>query len=175
MEPQHTYETCLAWSLLYLAGEKPTLERELEILGHSLRFTKKDFTIGHLEAVKKQFRKLDLFIDSDFRSECNSVAQLRKAGNIDIHPCNVHNVIMDLFIDEAKLLPFILYVDAFVLYGYHHYPHFVVILGRKGNNVEILDPWDGRIKKVSEKELSVGMQLLKDYLGFAPRAILTKK
>ncbi len=175
MESQHTYETCLAWSLLYLAGEKPTLERELEILEHSLRFTKKDFTIGHLEAVKKLFRKLDLFIDTDFRSECNSVAQLRKAGNIEIHPCNVHNIIMDGLIDEVKLTPFLLYIDAFILYGYHHYPHFIVVLGRKGNNFEILDPWDGKMKKISEENLSIGMQSLKGCLGFAPRAILTKK
>src|SRR3989338_8493581 len=136
MEPQHTYETCLAWSLLYIAGEKPKLERELEILEHSLRFTKKDFTIGHLEAVKRLFKKINLFIDSDFRSECNSVAQLRKAGNIEIHPCNVYNIIMDGLFDEAKFMPFLLYIDAFVLYEYHHYPHFIIVLGREGDTFE---------------------------------------
>lgn len=82
---------------------------------------------------------------------------------------------MDLFIDEPKLPPFIIYVDVFVLYGYHHYPHFIVVLGRKGRKIEILDPWGGRFKKISDEELSAGILLLKKYLGFAPRTILVEK
>jgi len=175
VKPQHTYETCLAWSLLHLAGETSTLEKELELLLHSLKFTKKDFTIGHLEAVKDKFEKIDLYIDSEFRYECNSTAQLRKAKNISIHPCNVPAMVLDLFLDNEKALPLLLYIDAFFIYKQFHYPHYMVVLGRKDKKVRILDPWDGKEKELSEKELLQGMLLLSEHLGFPPRAIITKR
>lgn len=171
MRGQSTYESCLAWCLLYLAGEKQTLQREMEIVDHSLRFTKKDFTIGHLEAVSDKFKEMQLFIDTDFRHECNSVAQLRKSKNIRLDPCNVVAVV-PLYLEEARIKrPFIVYLDAFVLWGYRHYPHYIIVLKEEEEKYHILDPWDGKTRIVPEQQILDGMVMLKEYLGFAPRAI----
>ncbi len=175
MKGQHTYESCLAWCLLYLAGEEPLVDKEIEIVNFSLWYTKKDFTIGHLEAVKNKFKKIRLHIDTDFRFECNSTFQLRKSKNISICACNVLNVVQ-FILDESKIKrPIIVYLDAFALWQYRHYPHFIIILKKESSQYTILDPWDGKIRKVHENVILEGMLLLKNYLGFAPRAIIVHR
>lgn len=147
------------------------MEKELDIVNSSMRFTKKDFTIGHLEAVQDKFKEITLVIDTNFRRECNSVAQLRKSKKIRILPCAVQ-VIIPLFLEEVKeKYPLIVYLDAFALWEYKHYPHYVIILKAVNGNYHILDPWDGKKRIVPAQQFLEGVALLKEYLHFAPRAI----
>lgn len=174
MRAQSTYESCLAWCLLHLAEEEITKDKEIEIVEYSLRFTKKDFTIGHLEAVHDKFKKITLHIDADFRYECKSTAQLKNSANIHICPCDVL-ALMQFFDDKLLTQPVILYLDSFALWKQIHYPHYVIIIGKKDTKYTVIDPWDGKKKKVSEKVIHEGIKLLKNYLGFAPRLITTRK
>ncbi len=170
MNGQFTYEGCLAWCLQWLASEKPSLERELEILNYSLRFTKKDFTIGHLEAVHDNFKTIELEMDADFRYEFNSVVQLKKSKNIMVNVGNVLEL-FKFYLEAAKArLPMIIYLDAFALWRYRHYPHYVIVLRKQEKKFQIVDPWDGKKRIVPEEMIYNGIVALKA-MGFAPRII----
>lgn len=174
MHSQHTYESCLAWSLLYLSNKTPTLKKELEILNHSLTFSKKDFTIGHLEFMSKHFKEIWLFTDSQFKYEHNLTKRLKKSKNIKIYNENILNFLQK-YLQIGKIRhPLIIYTDAFAFWGYKHYPHYVILLNKKNNNFLILDPWNGKTKSVSKQTILNGIKLLKNYLNISPRIILAK-
>ena len=171
VKSQSTWESCLAWCLLYLAGEEPTKEKELMVIEYALRFTKKDFTIGHLEAVNALFKKITLHIDDASSYEWRSAAQLKKSKNIDIFPCDILNI-LDFYFTLSKVKqPVIIYLDAFALWKRYHYPHYVIVLSEHGKSYKILDPWNGKTRIVPKTLIRRGIIMLKEHLGFATRAI----
>lgn len=174
MSPQHTYESCLAWSLLHLADKKPTFKSEVEIVNQSLSFSKKDFTIGHLEAISAHFREIFLFIDKDFKYENNISTRLKQSQNIKIRNGNVLKF-LQAYLDIGKIRhPLIIYVDSYALHNQIHYPHYIILLKKQGNEFSILDPWNGKTRFVSQQTILNGVKLLKHHLGFAPRVILAR-
>ena len=80
---QTTYETCLACSLLQAVNKTNPItidqKTELEVINHSLRFSKDDFVSGHLDFIVKRFNvKIRRIVDNKlFLNYINKVKNKR--------------------------------------------------------------------------------------------------
>lgn len=160
---QSTYETCLAVSLLYLAGIVPNRKKEIEIWQKGWNF---NFLEGQLNAVSDQYSIfLNVFINSKMYS--NYIASYVRPNIHIFHQKIDSNFIFNL----AKENPIIVYLDNYFLQKKLHAPHFVVVLGTTAKSVKIFDPWDGRKKLISQNTLKKSIQSLQTYLQFSPVVI----
>lgn len=149
MTVQSTCEGCLAISLFHLIGLKATKEDEFSCLIHALKFSKWDFTKGHLDYIAKLTKT----------SLCRITEESTRINK--------------RFIDKIlKKSPLVLYTDAYVYHKVCSYPHFIVIVKKKKNGFyKIFDPWDGKYKMFSPKILSRSISSLRNKLKFTPQII----
>lgn len=146
---QKTCEGCLAVSLFYLLGLESTKEDEILCLTHALKFTKWDFTKGHLDYVAK-------------------------LTNIKLYRITEKSIKINVWLIDKLLRksPLILYTDFYVYHKILHYPHFIVVVNKKKNGLyKIFDPWDGKYKMSSPKMLSKSISSLRNKLKFIPQII----
>ena len=163
---QSTCETCLASSLLLLLNVEPSQKRELEILNHALKFSKRDFTIGHLDFVARKYNKRIITYVED-RKLVSTLKKLKFSKRIQI----ISKPVTLPLIKKLLYKPLIVYLDDFIFRKKFHYPHFVVIWSIDKNKFVITDPWDGKIKRVSFGFIEKGIDYLKNLLYFSPRLI----
>ncbi len=69
----------------------------------------------------------------------------------------------------------IIYIDCFYLYKILHAPHFVVALRQSKNMIEIADPGDGKIKKISVEIIKKGIDSLRSHMKYSPVLITFQK
>ena len=148
MDAQSTFEGCLAVCLLKLTNQKVTKKKELEIILHALKFSKWNFTEGHLDFFKKQ--KLKQIVEKKNKLSLSIIDELLKKSEV------------------------IVYTDAFAYWKIKHYPHFVLVKNKSGSSYKVFDPWDGKIKIMPRKTLSASSLSLRR-LGFSPQVIYRKK
>lgn len=167
---QKTCEGCLAVNLLNLTDINLTKEREMNILGYALKFSKKNFTIGHLDYIAKNAEYIGFFIDNQKVFEI--IKKLDFSGKIELFRKKITLRLIDKLI---KRQPVILYLDSFYLWGIKHYPHFVTIFENSGDKYEIFDPWDGERKFIKRKIISKSIIKLRNLLKVCPQAIQITK
>ena len=169
---QTTYESCLACCLLQGVDRTIpitiTRQDEFECLLYSLRFSKEDFVLGHLEFVAQRFNmNTTRFVEGNglYRRvremECSALIETRQA-DIDAQ----------LLEDLVERAPVITYLDAFHLFGCYHFPHFVTVLRRHRNAYVIFDTWDGFEKRVTANRLWAAIDSLRTHLRFSPQLVL---
>lgn len=163
---QTTCETCLAHSLLLLLNVEPNQEREMEILTHGLKFTKWNFSIGHLDFVARKYRKNISVHVEDIRL-ANLFKRLPVSKRITVFQSEID---LDL-IKKLIKSPLILYVNDYLFRKEFHYPHFIVVWKFDKNRFVVTDPWDGKIKRLTPNSLTQGIELLKNTLKFSPQII----
>ena len=84
---QTTYETCLACSLLQAVDKikpiKINQKIELEVINHSMKFSRDDFVIGHLDYIAKHFKvKIQRVVDNKpFLNYINKIRTSPKISN----------------------------------------------------------------------------------------------
>jgi len=170
-------ETCLAKCLMILLEktrkQKISNKYELELLIFSLKYERENIARGHLEKVSKDFKiNINWYADSkiffDFVKKMNLPKQISlMKGKINLN-----------FIDKLLEKPIILYIDRFPLwkkgddlYYRYHYPHFIIINKKIGGFYIIIDPDDGKIKKIGVKRLSKAIISLRNHLWISPQII----
>jgi ABC-type bacteriocin/lantibiotic exporter with double-glycine peptidase domain len=163
---QTTCETCLASSLLLLAGVKSNQNKEMEILTYGLKFTKWNFSIGQLDFVARKYRKTIVTYVED-RRLYNLFRRLPISERIKVVQANIGLKLIKRLVKR----PLIVYVDDYLFRKELHYPHFVVVWQLERNNFLITDPWDGKMKRLTPLSLSKGIKLLKNTLKFSPQII----
>ncbi|HLD16075.1 MAG TPA: hypothetical protein VJB94_05915 [Candidatus Nanoarchaeia archaeon] len=170
-------ETCLAKCLMILLeklnNKKIRDSYEIELLMFSLRYERENIARGHLEKVIKDFRvRVDWYADSkiffDFLNKIRLPMQLSF----------IHKKINLKLIDSLLERPIILYIDRFFLwkkefglYYKYHYPHFIIVNRKINNFYEVIDPDDGKVKKLSSKILLKAIMGLKIRLWMSPQII----
>lgn len=175
-------ETCLAKCLMILVekyrGIKIPDSKELDMLFYSLKYERENIARGHLEKITKDYElEVKWYVDSKiFTDFVKKTALSRK-----IHLINKK---IDLKLID-KLLPdqpLILYLDRFYLwekgselYYKYHYPHFVIVTKKLEDKYEIIDPDDGKVKKVPAKILSKTIIGLRNHLWISPQIIQLNK
>ena len=173
-------ETCLAKCLMILIeklkNKKIEDKYELDLLIFSLKYERENIARGHLEKVVKDFRvKIDWIADSKIFYDFVKKMQIPKDINLINEKINL------LLIDKLLKNPLIIYTDRFHLwkkgddlYYKYHYPHFIIITQKKGEDYEIIDPDDGRIKIIDAKSLGNAVNSLRNYLWISPQIIQVK-
>ncbi len=166
---QTTFETCLSVSLLNLLNVKISKKKELELFIHALKFSKKDFSIGHLDYVVKKFnKKLDLYVDEGV---CfNYIKQFTFSKKIFLIEEKINIKLVNKLLEKK---PTILYIDSYYLYKIAHYPHFIIVIKKVKEQYEIFDPWDGKIKQVPIKTISKAIISLRNHIKLCPKIIQT--
>jgi hypothetical protein len=169
---QTTYESCLACCLLQGVGLRMpitiTREAEFECLLFSLRFSKEDFVLGHLEFVARRFNISTTRIVEENKLY-RRVRDMKCSAQIETQQANVEAQLLEELLTRG---PVITYLDAFHLFGCYHYPHFVTVLRRHRDTYVIFDTWDGLEKRVLAKKLWTAIDSLRTYLRFSPQLLL---
>ena len=89
--------------------------------------------------------------------------------NLLIEKCNTPKItIIHKPVNLEFEAPFVLYLDSQVLGGYSHAPHFVIVGKIVGDICTIIDPWEGKRKRLSKEKLTEAISSLKYYLKYCP-------
>ena len=159
---QSTYESCLACCLLMLAGKGK--KDEIEIWKHGWKF---NYLIGQLNFVSSKYnRKVTAYIEI---KDYFNWLQLRNGRGVKLVNSRID---WKLIAKILKKQPVIIYFDGYYPYianlGYVHAPHFVVALKVVGEFIEVVDTYDGKIKKWKINDLKKGIISLRNHLKYSP-------
>ncbi len=170
-------ETCLAKCLMILLERslhKTIPDRyELELLIFSLKYERENIARGHLEKVVRDFKvNIDWHVDS--RIFFDFVKKMKIPQEVSLINETVNPKLIDTLLEK----PLIVYVDIFHLwekemglYYKYHYPHFVIVNRKVGNLYEIIDPDDGKMKRIDMRRLSKAISSLRNHLWISPQII----
>ena len=170
-------ETCLAKCLIILLEKSKNIivpkRYELELLVFSLKYARENIARGHLEKIVGDFKvKIAWIVDSRIFYRFIRRLHLPKTMQITQKPITLS------LIDSLLSSPLILYVDRFFLwkkaqglYHKYHYPHFIIVKRKVGSQYEIIDPEDGKAKRVSPTLLHNAIKSLKSRLWISPQVI----
>lgn len=158
---QTSCESCLPVCLLLLSEGETNQEKELSLLFAGLKGLRDSYAFGILEAfVSSYARPVTLFVDNKYFTNF-----LRKNNYSSL--INIVNKPVNLDFET----PSIVYLDSQVLGGYSHAPHFVIIEKMVGDVCYIIDPWEGKRKRVKKEKLTEAIKSLKYYLKYCPLVI----
>ncbi len=169
---QSTYEGCLACCLSQAVDRikpiKINQKIELDCINHSLKFSKYDFVMGHLDFISKKF-KLPIKRIVDHKEIYNFLQTLNFSGKIKTEVKKVNLKLIDKYLDKKPIIA----LDFYYLFrGFpFHYPHFITLLGKKEDTYHIYDTWDGKEKYIESDMLSEAIHSLRDYILFSPELI----
>lgn len=158
---QTSCESCLPVCLLTLGEIEISREKELQLLFDGLSGLKDSYAFGVLEAFVKTYNKeVTLFVDNKYftnflikKSNSPQITVVYKPVNLEFET------------------PFIVYLDSQVLGGYSHAPHFVIVEKIVGDICQIIDPWEGKRRRVKKEVSLASINSLKNYLKYCPLVI----
>ncbi len=174
-------ETCLAKCLMIVleqAGyKKIPSEYELELLIFSLKHERENIARGHLEKIVRNFRvKVSWYVDS--KVFFDFVRKMNLPQKISLIKERINLKLIDTLLEK----PLILYLDQVYLwnkkqglYYKYHYPHFIIVNRKIAEGYEIIDPDDGKVKKVEARQLSKAITSLRNHLWISPQIIQLKR
>ncbi len=172
---QKTCESCLSVCLMSLLdsqkGIKLDSQEEFNILIEGLKFTRLDFSTGHLVYLAKKFPELifEQYIDFDVFYEILNKLEVPKNLNMYSKKINLK------FLKEmVKENPVIIYLDMYTLERIYHYPHFVILQSINDENAIIYDPWSGEKIEIKTKTLMISISYFRNMLKISPKLIRIK-
>jgi len=167
---QTTSETCLPVcliSLLRYKGIKIKSSEELKILIAGLKFTKLDYSTGQLAYVCGKYKvNIEQYIDYLLFYEV--LSRLRYTKRLKLINKRID---LELLKRLTKNSPVIVYIDKYYLDRIYHYSHFVILKSINNKTSVILDPWDGKERKVETRLLIRAIQSLRNKLKISPKVI----
>lgn len=170
-------ETCLAKCLMILlekANHRTILDKyELELLIFSLKYERENIARGHLEKVVRDFKvNIDWYVDAKIFFDF--VKKMKIPPKVSLINEKVNLKLIDKLLER----PLILYVDIFHLwekemglYYKYHYPHFIIVNRKIDDFYEIIDPDDGKVKRIEQKRLSKAILSLRNHLWISPQIV----
>ncbi len=172
---QKTCESCLSVCLMSLLesqkGMKLEDEEEFNILFEGLKFTRLDFSTGHLVYLAKKFPKLTFEQYVDFDVFYKILSKLDIPENLKMYPKKINLKFLKEVTGES---PVIIYVDMFTLEGIYHYSHFVILTEIDDEKATIFDPWSGEKIEMKTKILMRSISYVRNMLKISPKLIRIK-
>jgi len=172
---QTTYESCLACCLLQAVDRVKPIEinqkLELDCVNHSMKFSKEDFVIGHLDFIAKQYNiPFKRIVDN--KQVHNYLKTLKFSKKIKTEVKKIDIKLIDKYIDKQPIIAIDFYylLKAFP----YHYPHFITVLGKKGDKYHIFDTWQGKERYIDREMLAEALYSLRDYILFSPEMIFSE-
>jgi len=172
---QNSCESCLSVCLISLLNYQKLIKlnkrEEFNILFNGIRFTRLDFSTGHLVYLAKKFPKIIFEQYIDFEIFHRILNKLKKPKNLKMYSKKI-----DLkFLKEiTKENPVIIYIDLFSLEKIYHYSHFVILKSINNKEAVIFDPMSGKKIKIKTKILMRSISYLRNMLKISPKLIRIK-
>lgn len=158
---QSTYETCLPCCLLMMS-EKGNKD-EIEIWKHGWKF---NYLVGQLNYVATKYKKdIEAYIENKYYF---NELQKQKGKNVRFVNKKINVELLKQLLEKGKV---IVYLDNYYLQKILHAPHFVVATRLVGKDIEIADPFDGKLKKVALSIINKGIISLRNHLKYSPVVI----
>jgi hypothetical protein len=155
---QSIYETCLACCLLMLTGK--SRKNEIEIWKHGWKF---NYLIGQLNYVASKYGKeIEAYVEN--KRYFNQLKK-QKGRGIKLVNKKIDAKLLSKLLENGKV---IIYLDNYYLQKILHAPHFVMALRRNKDLIEIVDPSDGKLKKISVGAIKKGIDSLRNHLKHSP-------
>ena len=170
IKEQFTCETCLPVCLIALLqykGVKTKDSEELKILVKGLKFTKLDYSTGQLVYVCDKYNvNIEQYVDHPIFYKI--LSKLRYTKKLKLINKKIDLGFLKKLTEDS---PIIVYMDKYYLDGIYHYSHFVILKSVDNKTSVILDPWDGKEKKIETGLLIRSIQSLRNKLKISPKAI----
>lgn len=172
---QKTCESCLSVCLMSLLESQKGIEledeEEFNILFEGLKFTRLDFSTGHLVYLAKKFPNLTFEQYIDFDVFYKILSKLDVPENLNMYSKKINLKFLKEMIEES---PVIIYIDIFTLEGIYHYSHFVILTKIDDEKTTIFDPWSGEKIEMKTKSLMRSISYVRNMLKIAPKLIRIK-
>ena len=175
IDKQRSCESCLSVCLMSLLDSQKGIrldeKEEFNILFEGLKFTRLDFSTGHLVYLSKKFPELtfEQYIDFDVFYEILNKLDLPK--NLMMYPKKINLKFLKEMTQEN---PVIIYIDMFTLEGIYHYSHFVILKEINDEKATIFDPWSGEKIEMKTKTLMRSISYIRNMLKISPKLIRVK-
>lgn len=175
IDKQRSCESCLSVCLMSLLDSQKGInlekEEEFNILFEGLKFTRLDFSTGHLVYLAKKLPNLifEQYIDFDVFHEI--LKKLDIPENLKMYSQKIN---LRFLKDITKKWPAIIYVDIFTLEGIYHYSHFVILKEIDDEKAIIFDPWSGEKIEMKTKVLMRSISYVRNMLKISPKLIRVK-
>lgn len=172
---QRSCESCLSVCLMSVLGSQKEIkledEEEFNILFEGLKFTRLDFSTGHLVYLAKKFPKLTFEQYIDFDVFYKILSNLDVPKNLKMYSKKIN---LNFLKKMTKESPVIIYVDMFTLEGVYHYSHFVILTEINDEKAIIFDPWSGEKIEMKTKILMRSISYIRNKLKISPKLIRIK-
>ncbi len=169
---QRTCESCLAVCMMSLLKSQKEInlskKEEYNILFEGLKFTKLDFSTGHLAYLAKKIPDVIFEQHIDFPVFYDVLKKLKLPENLKLHSTRIN---LKLLKELIKINPVIIYIDQYTLDGIYHYSHFVILSCINNDVALIHDPWTGEEIKLKTKNLMRSISYVRNRLKISPKLI----
>ena len=158
---QSTYETCLACCLLMVVDGKR--KDEIEIWKHGWEIGQ--YLIGQLNYVANKYGKsVEAYIENKYYF---NQLENQKEKKVKLINKKIDTKLLGKLLENG---PVILYSDRYNPdgAGYVHAPHFTLALEQKDKSFKIADPFDGKLKEISAKDVRKRIGSLRNHLKYSP-------
>lgn len=155
---QSTYETCLPCCLLMVVEKNK--KDEIEIWKQGWKF---NYLIGQLNYVANKYgQKFEVYVENKYYF---NRLEKQKGKGIKLVNKKIDVRLLSKLLKNSKI---VVYLDNYYIQKIIHAPHFLVALRRIKDRLEIADPFDGKLKKVSMNIISKGIISLRNHLRYSP-------
>ncbi len=172
---QRSCESCLSVCLMSLLDFQKEIkldkEEEYNILFEGLKFTRLDFSTGHLVYLAKKFSDLIFEQYIDFDVFYKILNKLDLPRNLKLYSKKID---LKFLKEMTKDGPVMIYIDMFTLEGIYHYSHFVILKDIGNENATIFDPWSGEKIEMKTKVLMKSISYVRNMLKISPKLIRIK-
>ena len=172
IDKQRSCESCLSVCLMSLLdfqkGIKLDKEEEYNILFEGLKFTRLDFSTGHLVYLARKFPELIFEQYIDFDVFYKTLKELDLPKNLKLYSKKTD---LKFLKETIKDGPVIIYIDMFTLEGVYHYSHFVILKDINSERATIFDPWSGSKIELNTKTLMGSISYVRNMLKISPKLI----
>lgn len=163
---QATSEGCLPSCLLILENGETSPAKEIELISASLLKRRDNYyTYNVLSAFTDKYRTgATLYIDMEPYSKY--LNQNKDTQRIKIIPQQINEVFL-----STLAVPYVVYLDDYVLGSETHAQHFVVIEEFGEIETKIIDPWHGSRSTVATTTIIKAIESLRTLFLYSPLAI----
>lgn len=159
---QSTYETCLPCCLLMVVGK--TRKDEIEIWKHGWKF---NYLIGQLNFVANKYKKeIIAYVENKYYF---SQLQKQKGDGVKLVNEKIDAKLLSKLLEDGRV---IVYLDCYYLQKVLRAPHFVVAVRQVKDDIEIADPFDGKIKRIPIRVIERAISSLRNHLKYSPVLII---
>jgi hypothetical protein len=140
--------------------DKTDGEDEIKIWKHGWKF---NYLVGQLNYVASHYgKRLSAYIENPYYFR--DLEKQKKKGVVLLNK-KINIALLSQVLKEGKV---IVYLDTYHLHGILHAPHFVIATRRVGDYIEIADPYDGKVKRVSVGVIKKSIDSLRKHLKYSP-------